>query len=200
MMDLIRVIDFVLSFIGLLILSPILLVVALFIKLTSKGPVFYKQRRVGKGGEEFKVYKFRTMYADADTRGLLTVGGKDKRVTPAGYYLRKFKLDELAQLINVLRGEMSIVGPRPEVRKYVEMYSKEQLKALQVLPGITDHASIAYRNENELLESVANPEEYYIKEIMPRKLELNLVYINNRSIGEYFKIIAKTIITSVKGK
>jgi lipopolysaccharide/colanic/teichoic acid biosynthesis glycosyltransferase len=199
-MDVTRVFDFWLSLIGLIVLSPVLLSVALIIKLTSKGPVFFKQNRVGKGGVDFKVYKFRSMYTDADKRGLLTVGGRDNRITTVGYYLRKFKLDELAQLINVLKGEMSIVGPRPEVRRFVDMYTAEQGKVLQVLPGITDYASIAYRNENDLLAAVANPEEFYIKEIMPRKLELNLLYIKNKTLKEYFKIIAKTVITSVKGK
>jgi lipopolysaccharide/colanic/teichoic acid biosynthesis glycosyltransferase len=199
-MDLIRVIDFVLSLIGLIVLALVLLLVSLLIKLTSAGPVFFKQSRVGKGGNDFKVYKFRTMYTGADKKGLLTVGGKDNRVTTIGYYLRKYKLDELAQLINVLKGEMSVVGPRPEVRKYVDLYTQEQRKVLQVLPGITDYASIAYRNENDLLANAANPEEFYIKEIMPRKLELNLVYIRNRTVSEYLRIIVKTLITSIKGR
>lgn len=199
-MDVIRFFDFVFSLAGLIILSPVFVLVSLIIKLTSKGPVFFKQNRVGKDGKDFKVFKFRTMHSDADKRGLLTVGGKDIRVTGIGYYLRRFKVDELPQLINVLKGEMSMVGPRPEVRKYVEMYSKEQLRALKVLPGITDYASIEYRNENDLLALAQNPEEFYIKEIMPKKIELNFKYINNRSIQEYFKIITKTIFTSLKGK
>ena len=196
----IKCFDFVFSLVGLVILFPFFLLLALLIKLTSKGPVFFKQTRVGKDGKDFKVYKFRTMYADADKRGLLTVGGKDARVTEMGYYLRKFKLDELPQLINVVKGEMSIVGPRPEVRRYVEMYSEEQLKALKVLPGITDYASIEYRNENDLLADAINPEEFYVKEIMPKKIELNFKYINNRSIAEYFKLIARTVISSIRGK
>ena len=200
MMDVIRGLDFVFSLAGLIILSPVFLIVALLITVTSKGPVFFRQTRVGKDGRDFKVFKFRTMYADADKGGLLTVGGKDTRVTAIGYYLRKFKIDELPQLINVVKGEMSIVGPRPEVRKYVEMYSQEQLKALRVLPGITDYASIAYRNENDLLALANNPEDFYVKEIMPKKIELNFKYINNRSVQQYFKIITKTVITSVKGK
>src|SRR4051812_10419406 len=166
-MDLIRCFDFVISLVGLLILSPVFLLVALLIRFTSKGPVFFKQKRVGKDGKDFKVYKFRSMYVDADKRGLLTVGGKDNRVTAVGYYLRRFKLDELPQLINVVKGEMSIVGPRPEVRRYVEMYSEDQLRALKVLPGITDYASIEYRNENDLLAMAENPEDFYVKEIMP---------------------------------
>ncbi|MCW3106558.1 MAG: wcfS [Segetibacter sp.] len=199
-MDVIRCFDFLFSLVGLIILSPVFLLAALLIKLTSKGPVFFNQSRVGKDGKDFKVYKFRSMYVNADKRGLLTVGGKDTRVTAIGYYLRKFKLDELPQLINVVKGEMSIVGPRPEVRRYVEMYSQEQLRALKVLPGITDYASIEYRNENDLLALAQNPEEFYVKEIMPKKIELNFKYINNRSIQEYFKIITKTVVTSVKGK
>ncbi len=199
-MDVIRSLDIVFSLAGLILLSPVLLLIALLIKLTSKGPVFFKQGRVGKDGKDFKVYKFRSMTIDADKKGLLTVGGKDIRVTSAGYYLRKFKLDELPQLINVLKGEMSLVGPRPEVRRYVDMYSAEQLKALKVLPGITDYASIAYRNENDLLALVPNPEEFYVKEIMPKKIELNFRYIDNRSVSEYFKIITKTVLASVKGR
>jgi lipopolysaccharide/colanic/teichoic acid biosynthesis glycosyltransferase len=174
--------------------------VSFIIKVTSKGPVFFKQNRVGKGGDDFKVFKFRTMYLEAEKRGLLTVGGKDNRVTAVGYYLRRFKIDELPQLINVLRGEMSIVGPRPEVRRYVEMYSPEQRRTLQVLPGITDYASIEYRNENDLLALAENPEEFYINEIMPKKIELNFKYINDRSLQQYFKIITKTLIASIKGK
>ena len=196
----IKAIDFLLALIGLIILSPVLILVALFIKLTSKGPVFFMQSRVGKDGKDFKVFKFRTMYTQAEKLGFLTVGGKDNRITAIGYYLRKFKIDELPQLLNVLKGEMSLVGPRPEVRRYVDMYSIDQIKALNVLPGITDYASIAYRNENEMLASASNPEEYYIKEIMPNKIELNFKYINNRSVTEYFKIIGMTLLSAIKGK
>jgi lipopolysaccharide/colanic/teichoic acid biosynthesis glycosyltransferase len=198
-MKAIRPLDFVFSLTGLIVLSPLFLLVALLVKLTSKGPVFYLQNRVGKGGRDFRVYKFRTMYTDADKKGLLTVGGKDKRVTNVGYYLRRFKLDELPQLLNVLAGDMSIVGPRPEVRRYVDLYTTEQRKVLSVRPGITDYASIAYRNENDLLATAANPEEMYIREIMPKKIDLNFNYINNRSIKTYFTIIIKTLSTSVKG-
>jgi lipopolysaccharide/colanic/teichoic acid biosynthesis glycosyltransferase len=198
-MKAIRPLDFVFSLTGLIVLSPLFLLVALLVKLTSKGPVFYLQNRVGKGGRDFRVYKFRTMYTDADKKGLLTVGGKDKRVTNVGYYLRRFKLDELPQLLNVLAGDMSIVGPRPEVRRYVDLYTTEQRKVLSVRPGITDYASIAYRNENDLLATAANPEEMYIREIMPKKIELNFNYINNRSIKTYFTIIIKTLSTSVNG-
>lgn len=199
-MNVIRCLDFLFSLVGLIILSPVFLLVALMIKITSKGPVFFKQTRVGKDGSDFKVFKFRTMHIDAEKRGLLTVGGKDKRVTVIGYYLRRFKVDELPQLLNVVKGEMSIVGPRPEVRRYVEMYSQEQKRTLEVLPGITDYASIAYRNENDLLALAEDPEEFYVKEIMPKKIELNFKYINDQSVEQYFKIITKTVFSSIRGK
>jgi lipopolysaccharide/colanic/teichoic acid biosynthesis glycosyltransferase len=196
----IRWVDCTFSIIGLIILLPVFTVVAILIKLTSKGSVIYKQARVGKNGKDFKVYKFRSMYVEADKKGLLTIGGKDARVTPVGAYLRKFKLDELPQLLNVVKGDMSLVGPRPEVRKYVEMYSVDQRMILAVKPGITDYASIKYRNENVLLAVASNPEELYVKEIMPKKIELNFKFINEPSIKNYFEIILKTIITSAKGK
>ena len=199
-MDAIRLSDFVFSFICLVVILPILLLVAIAIKLTSKGPVFFNQVRVGKNGTDFTLLKFRTMQVNADNKGLLTVGGRDARITPLGYYLRKFKIDELPQIINVLKGEMSIVGPRPEVRRYVDLYNQEQRKVLKVLPGITDYASIAYRNENELLAGAADPEYLYIHEIMPRKIELNATFITNRNTKEYFNIIFKTVITSIKGR
>jgi lipopolysaccharide/colanic/teichoic acid biosynthesis glycosyltransferase len=199
-MKVITLLDYVFSLIGLIILSPVFLLVALLVKLTSKGPVFFRQNRVGKDGRDFKVYKFRTMYTDADKKGLLTVGGKDKRVTSVGYYLRRFKLDELPQLLNVLAGDMSVVGPRPEVRKYVDLYTIEQRKVLSVRPGITDYASIEYRNENDLLATATNPEEMYVEDIMPKKIALNFNYINNRSVKTYFEIIFKTVATSVSDK
>jgi lipopolysaccharide/colanic/teichoic acid biosynthesis glycosyltransferase len=200
MKDTIRILDCTFSIVCLLIISPFLLLIAMAVKLTSKGPVFYKQVRVGKGGDDFKLYKFRTMQVDADKKGLLTVGGRDNRITSVGYYLRKFKLDELPQVLNVLKGDMSLVGPRPEVRRYVDLYDLEQRKVLNVLPGITDYASIAYRNENELLAAASNPEEFYVTDIMPRKIELNYRFITNRSIAEYFHIIFKTVLVSVKGR
>jgi lipopolysaccharide/colanic/teichoic acid biosynthesis glycosyltransferase len=199
-MDLIRLLDFTFSLIGLILLAPLLLVLACIIKLSSKGPVFYMQSRVGKNGEDFRLFKFRSMCTDADRNGYITVGGKDKRITAAGYYLRKYKLDELPQLINVLKGEMSIVGPRPELRRYVDLYNVEQRRVLDVLPGITDYASIAYRNENEVLGAAANPEEMYVREIMPKKIELNFSYINNRNLKEYFTIIWQTITSAVIGR
>lgn len=199
LMDIIRVFDITFSLIGLILLSPVLLVLACVIRLSSKGPIFYMQSRVGKNGKDFKVFKFRTMFVDADKRGFLTVGGKDNRITSIGYYLRKYKLDELPQLLNVVKGEMSIVGPRPELRRYVDLYNDEQRQVLKVLPGITDYASIAYRNENELLGLAANPEELYIHEIMPKKIELNFSYINNRNPKKYFAIIWQTITSAVIG-
>ena len=188
-----RIVDILFSIIGILILLPFFILISLIILMDSKGVTFYKQLRVGKDGKDFKLLKFRSMRTDSDKQGLLTVGGRDKRITRIVYFIRKYKIDELPQLINVLIGEMSLVGPRPEVRKYVDMYSQEQLKVLSVKPGITDFASIEYSNENELLGKAENPEEVYINEIMPAKLLLNLKYISEKSIGTDFKIIFKTL-------
>ena len=186
--------DILLSGIGLIILSPIFLTLSIWIKLDSEGPVFYKQKRVGKDNVDFLLYKFRSMITDADKKGLLiTVGGKDPRVTKSGYFIRKYKLDELPQLINVVWGDMSLVGPRPEVRKYVELYNNEQRKVLTVKPGITDYASIEYIDENKILGESEDPEKTYIEIIMPEKIRHNMKYINNKSIKEYFKIILLTI-------
>ena len=190
----IRLLDLIFSVIGLIILSPLFLLVMLWIVIDSRGPVFYRQVRVGRNGIDFRLFKFRSMRVNADKAGLLTVGGRDNRITNAGYYLRKFKIDELPQLLNVLKGEMSLVGPRPEVRKYVDLYTPDQQKVLQVRPGITDMASIAYKNENELLAKSADPEKTYIEEVMPEKLKLNMVYIDDPSLINYLKIIVKTII------
>lgn len=190
----IRLLDLIFSVIGLIILSPLFLLVMLWIVIDSRGPVFYRQVRVGRNGIDFRLFKFRSMRVNADKAGLLTVGGRDNRITNAGYYLRKFKIDELPQLLNVLKGEMSLVGPRPEVRKYVDLYTPDQQKVLQVRPGITDMASIAYKNENELLAKSADPEKTYIEEVMPEKLKLNMVYIDDPSLINYLKIIFKTIL------
>ena len=176
---------------------PILLLIALWIKIDSRGSIIYKQIRVGKGGRDFGIFKFRTMHPDSDIKGLLTVGGRDPRITNAGYLLRKYKLDELPQLFNVLKGDMSLVGPRPEVRKYVSRYSDEQLKVLSVKPGITDYASIHYSNENEILAQSTNPEQTYVQEIMPHKLALNLKYIQEASLMTDLKIIAATVMKIV---
>ena len=188
-----RLFDMIASAVGLVCLSPVFLVLIIWIKCDSRGPVFYKQLRVGRNGKDFYLYKFRSMHLDADKQGLITVGGRDPRVTSSGYYIRKYKLDELPQLINVLKGDMSLVGPRPEVRKYVDMYTPEQLHVLDVRPGITDMASIHYCNENELLEAVDNPEEYYIHVIMPDKLRMNLDYVHNHNLFYDFRLIFKTI-------
>jgi len=188
-----RIFDIVFSISGLILLSPVLIVIAILIRFDSKGPVLYKQTRVGRNNKDFKLLKFRTMNSDSDSKGLLTVGGRDPRITKTGYYLRKFKLDEFPQLINVLYGEMSFVGPRPEVRKYVDLYTEDQKKVLDVSPGITDVASIKYKNENDLLEKAEDPEKYYIEKIMPDKIKLNLEYINERSFFKDFKVILRTL-------
>ncbi|WP_452232172.1 sugar transferase [Lacinutrix sp. MEBiC02595] len=193
-----RLFDLFFSLFGLVILFPILLVIAIFIKLESKGSIFYRQTRVGKNSKDFKIFKFRTMFVGADKKGLLTLGDNDYRVTKVGYFLRKFKLDEMPQLINVLQGTMSFVGPRPEVRKYVEFYSNEDCEILQVKPGITDYASIAFRDEAELLKDTDNPEKLYIEDIMPKKIALNKMYIDNPSVFTDIKIIMKTFLSILK--
>jgi len=188
-----RAFDIVCSFIGIIILLPIFIVITLLIILDSRGGIFYRQVRVGKNNKDFFLLKFRTMQTGADKKGLLTVGNKDSRVTHIGYYLRKYKADELPQLFNVLFGSMSLVGPRPEVRKYVDLYNNEQQKVLTVKPGVTDYASIEYSNENEILAKAQNPEQTYINEIMPHKLLLNLKYIHEQGFITDVKIIFRTI-------
>ncbi len=188
-----RFFDIVSSLAGLILLLPLLSVISVVIIINDKTPVFYFQTRVGKNNTDFKLFKFRSMYKDADKKGLLTVGGRDPRVTPIGYYLRKYKLDELPQLLNVLIGNMSLVGPRPEVRKYVDLYTKEQMQVLSVKPGITDLASIYFINENELLAQSSEPEKTYINEILPQKLKLNLEYIAKQHFLTDIKIILNTI-------
>ena len=195
---LIRLSDIVLSLLGLLFLLPIFLILAVWIKFDSQGSIFFRQIRVGKDGRDFRIYKFRTMIVNAEKMGIITIGERDPRITNSGYFLRKYKLDELPQLINVLKGEMSFVGPRPEVRKYVEMYNQEQLKILTVKPGITDYASIEYINEDEILGKSLDPEKTYIEEIMPQKIKYNMKYINNKTMIEYFRIIFLTIIKIIK--
>jgi lipopolysaccharide/colanic/teichoic acid biosynthesis glycosyltransferase len=170
-----------------------LIVLALLVKVDSKGPVFYIQKRVGRYGKEFGLFKYRTMAVGADKKGLLTVGERDNRVTKAGFFLRKFKLDELPQLFNVLLGNMSLVGPRPEVLKYVELYTDEQKQILNIRPGITDFASIYFSNENELLSKSANPELFYIERVMSQKIRLNKLYIRSMSLKLDFMIIFMTI-------
>lgn len=166
--------------------------------MDSKGPVFYKQVRVGRYNKDFYLYKFRSMKIGADKQGLITVGGRDPRVTDSGYYIRKYKLDELPQLINVLKGEMSLVGPRPEVRKYVDLYTPDQMQVLNVRPGITDMASIRYRNENELLEKSDDPEMFYREVVMQDKLQINREYIEKTSFLFDLKLIFQTIFAIVK--
>ena len=190
--------DIVASLTGIIILLPFYVVIALCIIIGSGFPVFYLQTRVGKNNKDFKLFKFRTMRKDADKKGLLTVGGRDPRVTGIGYYLRKYKLDELPQLFNVLFGSMSLVGPRPEVRKYVNLYTKDKQLVLLAKPGITDLASLEYFDENELLAKSADPEQTYIKEIMPAKLVLNARYIEQQGIIMDLKIIFNTLLKIVK--
>lgn len=193
-----RIFDIVASLGGLIILSPMLIIVAICIKLDSKGPVFFKQKRVGKNKKIFEIYKFRTMVTDAEKLGKQITVGNDSRITRVGKFIRKCKLDELPQLINVVKGEMSLVGPRPEVPRYVELYDEYQEQILLVQPGITDYASIEYRNENDILGNSSNPEETYIEEIMPTKIELNMKYIRNISLIEDIKLILATILAILK--
>lgn len=195
-----RFFDIVVSLLGILITSPILLVVSVLIKLTSKGPVFYKQERIGKGEKPFFILKFRTMVVNADQQGLkITVGG-DKRITGVGKFLRKSKLDELPQLFNVFVGQMSLVGPRPEVAEYVSLYNEEQRKVLSVRPGITDYASVCFRNENEILAEAEDPQKEYIEHIMPLKLRYNAKYIEEMSVWTDLKLIFLTLYVILGGE
>lgn len=194
----IRFFDILLSSIGLILLSPLLVLVYVLVRLESRGPGFYSQKRIGKDGVPFRLYKFRSMRRGSDKGHLITVGGRDSRITKVGFYIRKYKIDELPQLWNVLIGDMSLVGPRPEVERYVRLYTPEQRIVLSVKPGITDYASIAFSNENELLGQAKDPEEMYINDIMPKKIEYNLNFINNRTLVEYFKIIFMTLCKIIK--
>jgi lipopolysaccharide/colanic/teichoic acid biosynthesis glycosyltransferase len=189
-----RLFDIIFSLIVLLTLLPIFIVVAVLIIVDSKGGIFFKQIRVGKNNVDFSLFKFRTMTVGSDKKGQITIGNKDSRITKVGSILRKYKLDEFPQLINILNGEMSIVGPRPEVRKYVELYTKEQLNVLSVKPGLTDYASLEYINESEILGNSEDPNQTYIDEIMPLKLKLNLKYISKISFITDLSLIFKTII------
>lgn len=192
-----RLFDIVAASCGLLVLSPVFLLLAVWIKADSRGPVFYRQSRVGRCNRDFWLYKFRSMRVGADRAGLITVGGRDPRVTTSGYWIRKYKLDELPQLINVLRGDMSIVGPRPEVRRYVDLYTPEQMHVLDVRPGITDLASIRYRNENELLARAEDPDRYYVEVVMQDKLRINLEYVANHSFAYDIRLIFKTFMAII---
>ena len=192
-----RLFDIVASGFGLLLLSPLFLLVAIWIKLDSPGPVFYRQVRVGRYNRDFRIFKFRSMRVGADKGSLVTIGGRDPRVTRSGYFIRKFKIDELPQLINVFIGDMSLVGPRPEVRHYVDYWTKEQLRVLDVRPGITDPASIKFRNENELLEKAEDAEKYYIEVIMQEKLRLYLEYVEKHNFWFDIKLIFQTFLVII---
>ncbi len=188
-----RIFDLILSLMALIILSPVFVIIGLWVVLESRGGMFFRQERVGKNQRIFKLYKFRSMRPGSDAKGLLTIGGRDPRITRSGYFIRKYKVDELPQLINILKGDMSLVGPRPEVKRYTDMYNETQKQVLSVRPGLTDYASILYFNESDLLSQSANPEKTYIEEIMPAKLALNLKYIREQNFKTDLSIIAKTI-------
>lgn len=193
-----RLFDICCSVLVLTLLLPVWLVIAVVVALESPGGAFYKQVRVGKHNRDFNLYKFRTMRTGSDKKGLLTVGERDNRITRVGYFLRKYKIDEFPQLFNILKGDMSIVGPRPEVRRYVDLYTPEQMRVLSVRPGLTDYASIEYVHENEVLAASSNPEQTYIDEVMPAKLALNLKYIENQSIAVDLSLIFKTFVAILK--
>ena len=193
-----RLFDIVASGLGLIVLSPLFIILAIWIKLDSKGPVFYRQVRVGYKNKDFRIYKFRSMRVGADKGSLVTIGGHDPRITRSGYFIRKFKFDELPQLINVFVGDMSLVGPRPEVRHYVDYWTPEQMHVLDVRPGITDPASIKFRNENELMDKAEDPEKYYIEVIMQEKIRLYLEYVSKHSFLYDLALIFKTFWVIVK--
>lgn len=188
-----RLFDFVASGLGMIVLSPLFLILAIWVRLDSPGPVFYRQTRVGRNNKDFRIFKFRTMRVGSDKGSLVTIGGNDPRITCAGRFLRKTKLDEMPQLINVFVGDMSLVGPRPEVRHYVDYWTPEQMRILDIRPGVTGPASIRFRDENELLGGVEDPEKYYIEVIMQEKLRLDLAYVRNHTFVGDFLIIMKTI-------
>lgn len=188
-----RLFDIIFSILGLIVLLPLFLVVTLLILIDSKGGAFFFQSRVGKNNRDFQMIKFRTMFSDSEKKGFLTVGNTDARITTIGRWLRRYKIDEFPQLLNILKGEMSFVGPRPEVRKYVDLYNDEQMSVLSVKQGLTDYASLEYIKENEILEQYDNPEEVYIEKIMPEKLALNIKYIKDKGFFTDLKIMLKTI-------
>lgn len=192
-----RIFDILFSIIILCLFSPFGIIVSLLILLTSRGGVFYIQERIGKNGVPFGLYKFRTMRPNADRAGTLTVGMRDPRITQIGYFLRKFKLDEFPQFLNVLKGDMSIVGPRPEVAEYVNLYTEDQRKILEVRPGITDVASLEYFKENEILGQAENPQKAYIEEIMPAKIELNKRYLARPTLGNDLHIMWRTFMKMI---
>lgn len=188
-----RIFDVTASGIGLVLLSPLFIILAIWIKIDSKGPVFYRQTRVGRNNRDFKLFKFRSMRPNADRGSLITIGERDPRVTRSGYFIRKYKLDELPQLINVFCGDMSLVGPRPEVRKYVDMYTPEQMRVLSVRPGITSLASIRYRNENAILAASDDPLRTYVEVVMPDKLKIDLEYVDNANLWNDIRLIFNTL-------
>ena len=187
-----RLFDILASGLGLVVLSPLFAVLAVWIKADSRGPVFYRQTRVGRDNKDFRLFKFRSMRPDSDKLGLITVGGHDPRVTRSGYYIRKYKRDELPQLINVFKGDMSLVGPRPEVRKYVDMYTPAQMRVLSVRPGITSLASIRYRNENDILAVADDPDRCYVEKVMPDKLAIDLEYVGRATLWNDIRLIFST--------
>jgi lipopolysaccharide/colanic/teichoic acid biosynthesis glycosyltransferase len=187
-----RIFDILFSSFILLCFLPFGLIISFLIAFSSPGGILYRQERIGKGGIPFFILKFRSMRTDSDTKGKLTVGMRDPRITSIGFFIRKYKLDEFPQFVNVLKGEMSVVGPRPEVKEYVVLYNEDQRKVLQVKPGITDYASLYYFKENELLAQSVDPQKTYIEEIMPAKLKLNEKYLENPTVFHDLKIIFKT--------
>ncbi|MFK8102883.1 MAG: sugar transferase [Saprospiraceae bacterium] len=189
-----RIFDMVVAMVMLCLLLPVFIVIAVLIAWESKGGVFYQQQRIGKGQVPFPILKFRTMSVGSDQKSLITVGDRDQRITRMGYFLRKYKIDEFPQLWNVLKGEMSIVGPRPEVKRYTDLYTPEQQRVLEVRPGMTDYASFDFIDESEILAKSSNPEQTYVEEIMPQKLALNLKYIHDQSFLVDLKIIIKTLL------
>lgn len=193
-----REVDIVLSLLGLILLSPLFLIIGLLILADSGRPVLYRQQRIGKDGVPFNILKFRTMIVNADKSSLLTIGLHDNRITRVGYYLRKYKIDEFPQLINVLKGDMSLVGPRPEVTKYTQLYTQQQKEALSVRPGITDPASILLKNENEMIAASPDPEKFYIEKLIPEKISINLQYIERMSLKNDLKIIVKTLFAIIR--
>jgi lipopolysaccharide/colanic/teichoic acid biosynthesis glycosyltransferase len=188
-----RIFDIVVSFVALVVLSPFFLLLAIAVKIDSPGPVFYKQERVGRYNKNFKIYKFRTMVKDADKIGLPLTTGKDPRITRVGSFIRKLRLDEFSQLLNVLGGSMSLVGPRPEVRRYVDAYTPEYMATLLIRPGITAPSSIAFKDEDKLLNEGGNPEKIYVEKILPQKMKMNLEYMRKISVWNDLRIIFQTI-------
>lgn len=193
-----RLFDIISSFTGLLFLFPLFIAISIFIKLDSAGPVFFKQKRIGRNFKPFLLYKFRSMVADAPQKGLAITCGGDPRITKVGRFLRKTKIDELPQLINVLKGDMSIVGPRPEVEKYVEMFKDDYQSVLQVRPGITDYATIEFRSEEGLLKKYRDPEAGYIRELLPLKIELSKNYLRDKGFFTDLKLIFFTFWKIIK--